>query len=498
MQTDNGSSETLFAGVACVDITERESTESTDPLYAAIDASTVNDPLYVKALVLKKGNCTVVIITVDAVAVGEIGTIGNGYLERVRADLWRDLEIEPEHVVINASHCHGVICSDVEERTVQAAKEAWGALVPVRSGAGIGHEDRITENRRVYLKNGREADVRRAYSLPPDDEIAGVGPIDPQIGVLRFDRYDGSTLAVVYNFACHPIQGVPGGGNTADITGFASKVIEECSGGGVTALFLQGCAGDINPVFYRAVDRPRDAETPGNLLGLSTMRALKKIRTAKNPALRVIHESLSLPIADLKPHIDDLRQRQDELLRSLHMTPLNLKSYLSLLVKYRLFPDFPSYDAHHYLHEEAMGTEYFSRLDEENRRNLELYTENIHITEELIRVRSNLKLLIMHQEKRKALGKDSVEVEVTGLRIGDCVLVTFPGELSVQIGLDIKRTSPHEMTFVAGVTNGYIYYTPTAEQLENRGGAQEDSDCIVAKEWQKIFAEKISEILKKL
>ena len=83
------------------------------------------------------------------------------------------------------------------------------------------------ENRRLKLKDGREVDVRHAYSLPPDDEVAEVGPVDPEIGVLRLDRKDGRTLAVVYNFACHPIQGVPSGGNTADITGFASQVIED-------------------------------------------------------------------------------------------------------------------------------------------------------------------------------------------------------------------------------------------------------------------------------
>ena len=94
----------------------------------------------------------------------------------------------------------------------------------VRVGVGIGHEDRIQENRRLKLSSGKEVDVRHAYSMPADDEVAAVGPIDPEIGILRLDRKDGSTLAVVYNFACHPIQGVPGNANTADITGFSSEV----------------------------------------------------------------------------------------------------------------------------------------------------------------------------------------------------------------------------------------------------------------------------------
>ncbi|MEO2032867.1 MAG: hypothetical protein ABGZ35_12345, partial [Planctomycetaceae bacterium] len=68
------------------------------------------------------------------------------------------------------------------------------------------------------------------------------------------------TLAVVYNFACHPIQGVASGANTADITGFSSEVIEDNLDDGTVALFVQGCGGDINPVLDKEVNVPRDAE----------------------------------------------------------------------------------------------------------------------------------------------------------------------------------------------------------------------------------------------
>ena len=78
------------------------------------------------------------------------------------------------------------------------------------------------------------------------------------------------------------------------------------------------------------------------------------------------------------------------------------------------------------------------------------------------------------------------------------VLLTFPGELTVQIGLNIKNTSPHELTFVAGCSNGYIYYAPTAEQLRNVGGAQEDSDCLLAPQWQMLYENKAAEMLRKL
>ena len=88
--------------------------------------------------------------------------------------------------------------------------------------------------------------------------------------------------------------------------------------------------------------------------------------------------------------------------------------------------------------------------------------------------------------------------QVVALRVHDFVLITFPGELTVQIGLNIKKASPHPRTFVAGYTNGYIYYAPTAEQLKNLGNAQEDSDCKLAPEWQAIFENKVMDLLKRI
>ncbi|MBI5758064.1 MAG: hypothetical protein HZA46_06055 [Planctomycetales bacterium] len=475
----------LSAGVAKVDITN-------------VEAGPVNDRLWVKALVIKGGPVTAVIISVDAVAIGEIGHIKNDYLPKVRARIEKELEIPPTSVLVNASHCHGVVCSDVDERTVQAVKLATQNMVPVRVGAGRGHEDRVSENRRLKLKNGKELDVRHAYSLPADAEVAEIGPIDPDIGILRLDRTDGRTLAVVYQFACHPIQGVPNKGNTADMTGFASQVIEDNLSDGTIALFLQGCGGDINPVTYKDVNTPRNAEPLGNMLGLSTLKALRKIASRDDARMTVINETLTLPRADLAERIASLEAEQIKQLQSLKGTSLNLKTFLPLIVKYKLDEEFPSYYSHKYLLEKQLGRDDLSKLDEENRRNLQQYIGNIHTMEQLTRTQTNLALLKMHQAQNVKAGKRTIDVEVVGLRIGDFTLVTFPGELTVRIGLGIKQRSPHKLTFVSGYTNGYIYYSPTAEQLLNVGGAQEDSDCILAPEWQALFEARVANILKKL
>ena len=474
----------LLAGCAKVVITDEK-------------AGLANDPLYAKALVLKSGSTTAVLVTVDAVAIAEIGSIQNSYLETIRSQLTDELDIDPAHVIVNASHCHGRVCPDIAERTVQAVRDANEALVPVTIGVGTGYEDRISENRRLRLKTGKEADVRHAYALPPDEEVASVGLIDPEIGILRLNRETGQTLAVVYNFAVHPILGVPSGKNTADITGFASQVIEDMISDGAIALFVQGAAGDVNPIWYKDVDHPRDAKTLGNILGLSILEALGKIHDQDSRELNVICQMLQLPRADLSKHIASLEKEQQIHLQRLKGTTLNLKTFVPLIIKHRLSPEYPTYASHRYLHERGAGREDLDLFDEENRRALNAYIDNIHTMEQLTRIQTNINLMKRHQVRFEAEG-ETIEVEVVGLRIGSFVLVTFPGELSVEIGLCIKQRSPHPHTFVAGVTNGYIYYTPTKAQLENRGNAQEDSDCLVAPEWQALFEQEVTQILERL
>ncbi len=462
VSTDAVSAE-LLAGVGKVDITR-------------LDAGPINDRLHVRALMLRSGSATAVFVAVDAVAIGEIGYIGNDYLGKVRQRVQQELGIEPANVMINASHCHGIPCRDVDERTIQAITMAAENLVPVDIGAGHGHEDRIMENRRLKLKNGREIDVRHAYSMPVDEDVAEVGPIDPEIGVLRVNRKDGRTLAVLYNFACHPIQGVPNGGNTADITGFSSAVIEDNLDEGAVALFVQGCGGDINPVFYKDVNLPRDAEPLGNMLGLSTLKAVRGIECRADQRLTVLNEVIQLPRADYAERIGVMEEEQQELLRSLGGTTLNFKTFLPLAVKYRVFPEYPSYYSHRYLHEKQLGREHLAGMDDANRRAMQQYLNNIHTMEQLTRVQRK------HQQQMIAAGSRTLDVELVAVRAGDFVMLTFPGELTVRIGLNLKAGSPHPDTFIAGYTNGYIYYAPTAEQLLNAGGAQEDSDCLLAPE----------------
>ena len=495
LNTGTADAAQLKAGVAKVNITNLEA------------GGLVRDSLYARALVLDNGSTIAVIISVDDVGVGL-------FLDSVRVQLQKDLNISPSNVLINASHLHTrrPMCRDIDKRIVRAVKTAWINRVPVNVGAGRGYEDRIMENRRLKLKNGKEFTIRHANPLPPDGEIAGIGPVDPEIGILRLDRKNGKPLAVVYNFACHPYQDSwrsVSTGTTADFPGYASRVIEDNFGENSLALFLQGCGGNITTVLYKDVDNPRDAEPLGNMLGISTLNGLKKITGRKNAELRVIHEIIELPRrTDISQRIEALQNEQEELLKSLRGTSLSLKTFIPLYIKYSLSPEYPSYNSHRYMRERMTGKNDLEGLDKENRMNMDKYIRNINAMEKLARIQENMTVLNDQQKILEEVGKQPLKIEVTGMRIGDFVLLTFPGEAVVEIGLNIKRMSPHKYTFIAGYTNengnaghapmveGNIGYAPTTEQF--KGEDYEDSCTSLAPEWQKIYEDKVMEILKKL
>lgn len=477
----------LLAGVAKVEITDR--------------AGPVHDAAYARALVLKQGDTTVALVCLDVVAVEEIGRLGRGFMPGLRERLQKELGIAPDHVLVNASHCHAVVRADSQDLAFQAVKEAQARLAPAWIGAGTGHEEGISENRRLRLVDGRQADMRRAYALPPDKEVAAVGPIDPEIGLLRIDHADGRPLAVLYQFACHPIMNPPSLGSSADFPGVASQAVEEALGGGALALFVQGCGGDVNPLHYKEPNRPVDATPLGHRLAVSVLKAWRGVATRALGAgeLRVARAELELPrAADHTARMAALEAEQARLLKALRPVNLNFKNFLPLLLQQRLDPAYPSHHAQSYLHEKQVGRRDLEVLDADNRAAVEAYLKNIEVMEELTRLATNLALLRKHAQRTEEAGGAPLRVEVNAFRAGDFKLLTFPGELTVEIGLRLKKAAALPGFFVSGYTNGYIYYAPTAAQRLNKGYAQEDCDTWLAPEWQEIFERRGLELLRQV
>ena len=62
-----------------------------------------------------------------------------------------------------------------------------------------------------------------------------------------------------------------------------------------------------------------------------------------------------------------------------------------------------------------------------------------------------------------------IDVPLQALRLGDLVILTIPFEVFVEMGLELKATSPFPNTFVMSIANGAYGYLPTVAHHELGG-----------------------------
>ena len=444
----------------------------------------IHDPLYAKALVLDDGETKIVIITMDVTAIGGrkisdgmLSDISEEFLPELRRRIQDKLNIPGLNVLVNASHTHPagrMLCDDAEQinRVYDAVNCAMQNMTAVKIGTGAGLEDRISMNRTVTLKNGKHWTLRHTNPSPCDEDIASTGPVDHEIGILRIDRLDGTPLAVVYNFATHLLFGDTEGSITANIPGYASKVIEETLGHDAMALFIQGAAGDVMDVNYKNFSCSRDIKTFGLMLGDRTLAAYSKIEP-KAAKLKLISEIITVPRrTDIPVQLALLEKEQDELLKALANTTLNFKSFLAL---------------------SQSKVKIDAGMDALNQSNINKYQKNIYAMEKLARIQDKIATLLKHQQLNDASGEATIDMELQGIKIGDCMIISSPAELLTEIGLNIKQFSPYEYTFIAACSNGYLHYGAPASYYAK--GGYEVTECLIAPEWQQIFEDKVKEII---
>lgn len=295
----------LNAGAAKVDITP-DVTAGLPIVGHRRTVFEIRDPLRAGVLVLDDGETKAAIVTLDTIgAWDEMVVLARERIENLTG-------IPAANIMVTASHNHSGPGFDAEsdwgksliDKLGIAAKEATGTQRPVTIGYG---EDRIGFgiNRRKVI------DGRAVVRLNPD------GLNDQRVKVLRFD--DGKSLtplAVVMHAVCHPCfftwgdkgslpypKGYPK--LSADFPGEAQSFVEMCYGGKTSAMFLQGCAGDIRPNLpgypYRCADEA-DIQWAGRDLGSAVVRSLARevtrerlVERGSYYAIRVASTKVSLP-----------------------------------------------------------------------------------------------------------------------------------------------------------------------------------------------------------
>lgn len=271
---------TLRAAVSKVDITPAPGEVMWGFETRTAPAKSMLDPLYARVLILESGTQRLALVTLD---LGR--SFGPAAVDEIRQAVRQTSGITC--LLLSASHTHSApVVQDTYKKGVpaweqaardkikKAIKDATDHLTEARIGTGTGIAY-IGHNRLRVGPNGTVGWFERNPTRIP------TAPVDPTVTVVRVDKADGKPLAILVNYACHPV--VFGEDNlqySADYPAVMNRVVEQALG--AMSFFLQGAPGDINP-YYTQQPMEQDAlkmrEWTGERLGKEAARVAETIRT---------------------------------------------------------------------------------------------------------------------------------------------------------------------------------------------------------------------------
>jgi hypothetical protein len=407
-------------------------------------AEGIDLPLWLTVLVVEDGSSRIAIVDVD------LGVVPTEDCLRFRELVALEAKLDPANVRISYGHTHSgpswqvnrfgaqgelpgmelvpAYREQVRLGLIEATRRAVSALSPARIAAGYGSSD-VSVNRRLRTPEGRTVCAQNWE-----------GVTDKTVTVVRIDDLDERPIATVVGFGTHPI--ILAHENrfiSPDYPGVVKRTVEELMGG--TCLFLQGCAGDQMPVEGLCADlgAPRRI---GKRLGAEAARVALGLRTrpVKRRFERVVESGAPLGI-----WVDDALPDSAPVLRAVsRKVALPVRNYGSTA---------------------ELGAE----AEKWRQASLGLDRDRATAAElQEINYRAKRSAMDAHWAE-VCSGRTEVEVEVQGMRLGPVGLIGAPLEPFSGIGAAVREASPLPVTQLAGYSNGWEGYVPTAEEYQ-RGG----------------------------
>jgi hypothetical protein len=249
--------------------------------------------------------------------------------------------------------------------------------------------------------------------------VEPVGPIDPEVGLLIAVDDDRDPIAVLANYALHYVGGQYGAVGslsdgqshvdtsiTADYFGAFGRALPRMAGAEFTAIMMNGCAGDINniDVFRPASEYP---DPWYQIERVGDVLAAATYKAWRGIRLSEFEREVKLGAAT---EVFTFRRREFS------------KEQIEA-AKTRLKGGSP----------ENLGDR------------------------EWLEANTTIRLSERPMERKSC---------IQAMRIGDLGLVGLPGEIFVEIGLEIKQRSPFARTLVGELANDWLGYIPTAKAFE--------------------------------
>lgn len=304
------------------------------------------------------------------------------------------------------------------DRAADIAEKLPDRLEAVEVRWGLGHERRISHNRKGHWADGSTYLMREIDRLKLGEDFNG--DIDDDAAVVGFFGPDDKPRCFLTWFTAHPVTAF--NPEHPVVFGEFSQVACDLLSDtfdGVPVGFLQGCAGDVNSKGLLA-DKPieqsvRDATYYGHCLAQTWLDAISRPTVSESQSLGFAKRIVELPFTDVPPveelesSIADMQRFMErcdsgdpdtETCQGLNFPPNMSPNYRGLLVKPLL--------------EWAQWARAF------------------------------------HTENRLGEAPKSAEFEVASIRVGDVGVVGLSCEPFDGIGRQIKRGAPTALTLPCG------------------------------------------------
>lgn len=242
----------------------------------------IHDSLFVKAVVIKKDSTTLAVVTIDC-----IGLLFPD-VERIRTRAAARVAIPPQNIIVSSTHTHagpdvvGLWGTDYQHPGVDSAYQEF--LI----GTAAGQIATAYGNLQPVLVRVAET----TFGEPWVQNICNE-EIDRSVTAMQFVGEDGSSVASLTNFACHPtFLDARYSVVSADyVSGFYKELAATWGG---ENLFLQGAIGGwVQPVdegtFARALQRGRE-------LADATVAAFSSSDTLQVEAVQVRSKRVRFPV----------------------------------------------------------------------------------------------------------------------------------------------------------------------------------------------------------
>ena len=408
----------LKCGFYAVDMTPKFGLNIPGYFYSRT-ADGIRDPLYARACVFDDGE------NIFAAVVLDMLYISTPSVKKIRERVNSFTGIREDCIMVACTHTHtgpptdryAPNAHDSAECTAQIICNAADAIImayndrkEARIGFGSTNEYSVAFNRRYYMKDGTFK-TNPGLLNPEVDRVAS--PIDPEVGVLRVDNADGEPMGVIVNFAVHA-DVVAGTKYCSDYIGELDRTLKKIYGDDFGVVFMNGCCGDINHLDVLGgsnLPRGKHHLKMGRILAGDTVSVLEAVQTVGGVGLKVANGGFN-----------GTRRRP---------TKENYEWALGILAQENPSDIDKSYaNSYKSMFEEPLADPY-------------------------------VELMAVRFEFTEALRCGTVP--------GDIAICSMPGEIFVEIGLDLKAKSPCAHTMICELANECYGYISTAAGIEQGG-----------------------------